>query len=185
MTMYFFFITITISININSIDSLNGSSERWGSHYPLLWWGIWYVFLRKAICPFFRVSRGPGNISELLNGNGQIDEVTRVTSEVVRSLAQERKKRGWSVSSWLSSDFSIYEFIQEYRVGFFSYPGTCWAKSSSWKTYFLWFRENHRVWWNHVLLLKSVVNPISDRSSSFLKIVPFFSYPYECEKQGV
>ena len=42
-----------------------------------------------------------------LNWNGKID-VTPVTSEMVRSLAQERKKRGWSVSSWLGSDFSIF-----------------------------------------------------------------------------
>jgi hypothetical protein len=30
------------------------------------------------------------------------------------------RRRGWSVSSWLGSDFSIF-LIEEYRYGFFSY----------------------------------------------------------------
>lgn len=40
-------------------------------------------------------------------------------------------------------------------------------------------RENRTVLWNDVLLLKSVIHPISNKGNWQLNQIPLFSYPYE------
>lgn len=40
-------------------------------------------------------------------------------------------------------------------------------------------RENRTVLWNDVLLLKSIIHPISNKGNWQLNQIPLFSYPYE------
>ena len=95
-------------------------------------------------------------------------------------------KWSWSVSFWLGSDFSIFFLRILSRALLLPVSNrTCWAKSSSCKTYFNLDRENRTVFWNHVLWLESVVNPISDRNSWQLNpIFPILFVSVIVRKEG-
>ena len=92
------------------------------------------------------------------------------------------RRRGWSVSSWLGSDSSIFLRIPSRVLLLPVSNRTCWAKSSS---LLALDRENRTVLWNHVLWLESVVNPISDRSSWQLNpIFPIIFVSVIVRKEG-
>ena len=90
-------------------------------------------------------------------------DVTPVSLEMIRSLAQEEGVDPYHFDLVLISLFFLR--IPSRALLLPVSNRTCWAKSSSCKTYFNLDRENRTVFWNHVLWLESVVNPISDRSS--------------------
>ena len=125
-----------------------------GLPLSFLQWRILYVFRRKVV-HFSGSRRGV----ETHKNSGMEIEKRCNSSSFGNGKIFGTRRRGWSVSSWLGSDFSIFWIIPSWVLFLPVSNRTCWAKSSS----PLFRSVKSYGFMNETLWLESVVNPIYDR----------------------